>query len=334
MASTPPRVAQLAQALRFDSLFWRKLANLGSVYGPEWWKRYSPPVFASIIFALVGRNRRGAIANMRHVLGDDGSGRATLLALKMFAEFSHCMTETMEYFGPRPKPVRLDVPEEDPTVTALQQGRGAIVVTGHFGNWDITARLMRTYGRPVNVVMAHEAHPAANEYVRKMREQAGVRVIYSDTSVFSSLTLLSALRRNEVVALQLDRLPPGAGYRMIPFFGSPVPFPSGPFDLARLSTAPIIPAFGPRLGVRHYAVRMGGSFTVPRSARGKALELPMLEVVKTFEAVIRERPTQWFQFAPFWQASPPAARAESDGPRAGDPIDRRGAVGAQSSVVS
>ena len=73
---------------------------------------------------------------------------------------------------------------------------------------------------------------------------------------------------------------------------------------------------------------------MPRSARGTALELPMLEVVKTFEAVIRERPTQWFQFAPFWQASPPAASAESDGPRAGDPIDRRGAVGAQSSVVS
>ena len=30
---------RLRAALRFDGLWWRKLARLGSVYGPEWWKR-------------------------------------------------------------------------------------------------------------------------------------------------------------------------------------------------------------------------------------------------------------------------------------------------------
>src|SRR5512140_243480 len=61
--------ARVRHNLRYDGLWWRKFAYLGCVYGPEWWKRYSPPVFAAIIFALVGRNRRGATVNMRRILG-------------------------------------------------------------------------------------------------------------------------------------------------------------------------------------------------------------------------------------------------------------------------
>ena len=42
------RLGSLVRALRFDGLWWRKFAYLGSVYGPEWWKRYSPPWIAAI----------------------------------------------------------------------------------------------------------------------------------------------------------------------------------------------------------------------------------------------------------------------------------------------
>jgi lauroyl/myristoyl acyltransferase len=130
-------LGRLAQNLRFDGLWWRKFAYLGCVYGPEWWKRYSPPVIAAIIFVLVRRNRRGAIANMERILGSTGRRRAGAAALRMFAQFAHCMTETMEYYGPRPRAIRLDVPEDDDLARALQEGRGAVVVTAHFGNWDI-----------------------------------------------------------------------------------------------------------------------------------------------------------------------------------------------------
>ena len=47
----------LRAAVRFDGAFWRRFAELGCVYGPEWWKRGSPPVIAAIIFSLakIGR---------------------------------------------------------------------------------------------------------------------------------------------------------------------------------------------------------------------------------------------------------------------------------------
>ncbi len=291
--------AQLRQNLRFDGLWWRKFAYLGCVYGPEWWKRYSPPAIAAIIFALVARNRRGAIANMERIL--DGSESATRAALQMFAQFAHCMTETMEFYGPHPQPIQLDEPVRDDLATALREGRGAVVVTGHFGNWDVAAKTLREYGRPINVVMAREINATTHDFVREARERAGVRVIYSDTSVFSSLNMIRALQRNEVVAIQLDRALGAGGTRMVPFFGVPAPFPSGPFVLARLAGAPLIPVFIPRLGTRHYAIRVCGRFQLTREARDThALDRMMAQVVDTFEAVVREFPRQWFQFAPFW----------------------------------
>ena len=221
-------LGSLLRALRFDGLWWRKFAYLGSVYGPEWWKRWSPPWVAAIIFLCVGRNRRGAVANMRRVLGRRGWLRDHLAALDVFIAFAHCMNETLEYFSPRPQPVRVDEPTDDPIKAAITRGRGAVLVTCHFGNWDIGARTLARFGCPFNLVMAREANETTADYVRKAREDAGVRVLLSDSSVYGSFNMLRALKRNEVVAMQLDRPLGGDGARSIEFFGAPALFPSRP----------------------------------------------------------------------------------------------------------
>jgi lauroyl/myristoyl acyltransferase len=308
----------LPEELRVDGLWWRKFAMLGSVYGPEWWKRYSPPGIAAIIFALIGPNRRGAIANMKRILGTRETSVAAPAALRMFVEFAHCMTETMEFFGPRPHPVRVDVPEPDLLAQTLERGHGAVIVTGHLGNWDVAAADLRKYGRDVIVVMAHEANASTHEYVRRMREGHDIRIVYSDESIFSSLHLVRALRANHIVAMQLDRTNPQARTLEIPFFGVPSRFSAGPFHLARVAGAPIIPCFAPRLGVRHYEIRFGGVHEVADRSRRGRIETVAARVVADFEAIVREHPCQWFQFRDFW-AEPDSARSER-GPSQSSPL--------------
>jgi KDO2-lipid IV(A) lauroyltransferase len=307
MGSLTSTTTRAAAGLRFDGLWWRKFAYLGCVYGPEWWKQGSPPVIAAILFALVGRNRRGAIENIQRILGDGDRRRAVRAALRMYAQFAHCMTETMECYGPHPHPIQFDMPARDLIADALSEGHGAVLVTGHLGNWDIAAKRLREYEQPINLVMAREVNSTTQDYVREMREHAGVRVIYSDSSVFSALNMIRALRQNEIVAIQLDRMLSLGGARAVPFFGVPTPFPSGPFVLARLAGAPLIPVFIPRVGTRHYAIRLGSRLVLSRDARdAHSLERAMRAVVGEFEAIIREFPSQWFQFAPFWRTPPMA----------------------------
>ena len=295
-------LGSILRALRFDGLWWRKFAYLGSVYGPEWWKRYSPPWIAAIIFACVGRNRRGAVANMRRVLGRRGRLRDYLAGLDVFIAFANCVNETLEYFSPRPRPVRVDEPPDDPIRAALARGKGAVLVTCHFGNWDVGARTLARFGCPFNLVMAREANETTAEYVRQAREDAGVRVLLSDNSVYGSFNMLRALKRNEILAMQLDRPLGGDGARLAPFFGSPAWFQAGPLRLARLAGAPIFPVFCVRVAARHYQIVLGNERTIPRHASVEEMDRILGGIVHEFEQMVRRHPEQWFQFSPYWAA--------------------------------
>jgi KDO2-lipid IV(A) lauroyltransferase len=319
-------LGSILRALRFDGLWWRKFAYLGSVYGPEWWKRYSPPWIAAIIFACVGRNRRGAVANMRRALGRRGRLRDYLAGLDVFIAFANCVNETLEYFSPRPQPVRVDEPPDDPIRAALARGKGAVLVTCHFGNWDVGARTLARFGCPFNLVMAREANETTAEYVRQAREDAGVRVLLSDSSVYGSFNMLRALKRNEIVAMQLDRPLGGDGARLAPFFGAPAWFQAGPLRLARLAGAPIFPVFCVRVAARHYQIVLGDERTISRHASVEEMDRILAGIVHEFEQLVRRHPEQWFQFSPYWPAdastkagvgsSAPSRTAESPRARA------------------
>jgi predicted LPLAT superfamily acyltransferase len=154
--------------------------------------------------------------------------------------------------------------------------------------------------------MAHEANQSTNEYARRMRETHDIRVVYSDESMFSSLHLVRELRANHIVAMQLDRMSPLARTIDVPFFGAPARFSAGPFHLARVAGAPIVPSFAPRIGVRHYGIRFGGLHEVPDRSRRSGIATVAAQVVADFEAIVREYPCQWFQFVDCW-AEPAAA---------------------------
>ena len=311
MSSSRAFLNRLALSVGVDGVLWRRLATLGSVHAPEWFKRSAPPVVAAVLFGLVPERRRGAILNLQQVLHTD-RWTASWAALRLFSEFAFCTSEAMEQDSPRPRALQVDRPDPDPVKEALGEGRGVVVLTGHIGSWDIAARALRDLGRPVNVVMAQETNATSQDFVRNAREHAGVRLVLSDASVFSSLGLVNALRRNEIVAIQLDRVHGASGIRMLPFLEAPALFPSGPFVLARLARAPIVPVFVPRVGRRHYQIQAGQRIDVPREARDpEVLGRVMGEAVRQLETVVRSHPTQWFQFAPFWPD--PAAALGSTG---------------------
>jgi KDO2-lipid IV(A) lauroyltransferase len=315
----------ILRALRFDGLWWRKFAYLGSVYGPEWWKRWSPPWVAAIVFCCVGRNRRGAVANMRRVLGGAGRLVEHWRGFKVFATFAHCMNETLEYFSPRARPLQFEEPAGDPIAAALAAGHGAVLVTCHFGNWDVAARTLARYGGSFNLVMAREANETTAEYVRQAREAAGVRVLLSDSSVYGSFNMLRALRRNEIVALQLDRPLGGDGARAVEFFGAPAFFQTGPIRLARLAGAPVFSVFVVRLGPRRYRIVLGAERRVPRNASVEEMDRVLAAIVGEFEDLVRRHPEQWFQFAPFWPADTPPAAGVAPAPALESARSRAGA---------
>jgi lauroyl/myristoyl acyltransferase len=292
--------------LRHDGIFWRNLAYRASIRGPEWWKRLLPPLAGMAIFGLVGENRRGAVANLKRVLGDHGFLRNHLAALRMFMEFARVFRETCEVQHEEELGLNLEsslaieLPPDLDLDKIIPENTGVIALTSHFGCWEIGARVRQRFDRQVNLVMAHEGNPTVQAFQDKMRGQMGLNIIYSDNSPFASVEMLRALRRGEVVAIQLDRSAPGQVTRDLQFFGRAAPFQVGPFHLARAAGVPIWPVFAVSESRRKYKFLPSRTYRIPRGSSEEVLEETIEEVVGFFEAKVRQYPLQWFQFRDFW----------------------------------
>jgi len=126
------------------------------------------------------------------------------------------------------------------------------------------------------------------------------------------LKLLHALRSNEIVAIQGDRVyqPFSASVR---FFGSPVTFPLGPFLLSYVSGAPIMPGFVVRHGWLRYRLVTGQPIRLANTGnRNQDLQAGLGQAAKFLEDTLRAYPDQWLNFYEFWQESAlqPAPAAE------------------------
>jgi lauroyl/myristoyl acyltransferase len=289
---------RVRQALRFDGAWWRRLAEMGCVYGPEWWKRAAPPAIASLLFAIARKQRESVLANQRQVRGPRSTLREHWDAYRVFAEGARSMTEGMEQWGPHPKPLTVTISGKELVHAALAEGRGLVMLTGHFGSWEVGARLLTDLGRPAHLVTAHEPNPTVHEFLHQMRTRHGFNVIYSDRSLFTGLPVLHALRRHEIVGMQIEPWGPKQGSHVVEFFGRPTSFQLGPFAVARVARAPIVPVFAVRTGIRRYELRIVGRFD-PRTPAESVQALR--DTVRLYEDVVRQYPSQWLMFEPVWR---------------------------------
>src|SRR5206468_2624540 len=310
---------RLGATLRFDGSAWRRFAELGCVYGPEWWKRGSPPVIAAIIFAIARAQRAAVLRNQRQVRGPRGWLRERWDAYRVFSEFARSVTEGLEQWGSRPRPLDLHFVNEDLFTGARAEHRGLVVLTGHFGSWEVAARGLAGFGRPVSMVTAHEPNPSVREFMHAVRTRHGVKVIYSDRSVFTGLPILHALRRDEIVGMQIEPWGPVPGSHEVTFCSSPTHFQLGPFAVARVARAPIVPVFALRTGIRRYEISVVGRFD-PRTPAESVAALE--ETVRAYEAIVRAHPAQWLMFEDVW-APPAGATSYEIVPQAAAGLRRR-----------
>jgi len=182
-------------------------------------------------------------------------------------------------------------------------GRGAILVTGHFGNWEAGGLMMtRVLKLPLTVVAMREADETVNRIRHDIRGRIGVETIEVRQSLDTPLKIRAALARNQFVALLIDR---HMGRDRVPvtLFGRPAWFLRTPLVIAALTGAPIAVSSIERSGPGRFYAAMSEPMAMPRGAvKEEWIPLAAQRIADEIAQRVRARPECWYHFYRYWDA--------------------------------
>ncbi len=284
--------------LPHEGLFWRRLAHWGASKGPEWWVRYSPPVFGWAAAALVPSARRAVRRNLHRIRGPMPIARDTRDVLRTFSNYASCLAEVLSNDadgGPR-QPFA-SISRSDYLAEACARGRGVIMVTAHTAGWEAVGPLFAKHHRlEMMIVMQAEPDDRARELQDNARKRAGLEIAHVGDDPLAALPLLRHLRTNGAVALQLDRIPSGMRTLDVTLLDERARIPEGPLRLAQVSGATLLPVFCARLGYRRYAIQIYPGHVLARRAPQAEIQGVAQEIADNLTSFLRTHPTQWFNW--------------------------------------
>lgn len=103
----------------------------------------------------------------------------------------------------------------------LKTGKGLVIVSAHFGNWELTAYgCAQLSGEPFNVIVKEQSNKLIDKRINRIRELQGNKMIEMSSA---ARDVLSLLRKNKIVAMLGDQSAPKENSVKVKLFTEDVP---------------------------------------------------------------------------------------------------------------
>ncbi len=181
---------------------------------------------------------------------------------------------------------------------ALARGKGAIVLTGHLGNWELLASYFRFLGYPGCLIGRRIYYEPFNQVLVKLRKSALVTTVYRDES---PRKVLAELKANHVVGMSADQDIDSLEGVFVPFLGKPAWTPTGPAKVALASGAAIVPAFMIHEGDRYRLLIEDPIWPMEHESREEAVKLMTETWSRVVERYVERYPDQWVWMHNRWK---------------------------------
>ena len=184
------------------------------------------------------------------------------------------------------------------------QQTGAVILTAHFGNWELLAYAHGLLGHPVTLVHRAMHNAAFDRAIGAVRAAAGTRAIKKKAAAKEALRVL---REHGLLVIPSDQNQTAAFGVFVDFFGVPACTTPGAARLAMRMGAPIIPAFLVREGEsgRHRVEVLPDVELITTGDREADIRTNTQRCSDAIEHMIRRYPEQWIWFHHRWKTRPP-----------------------------
>lgn len=258
--------------------------------------RFLTPFFVVIGKYFVKKKKRVILKNMHTAFGCKKTEQEISVIVDSYFESIGSSMVELVYFLDHPKEIvdKVIIEGEENLDKALKNGRGAVLLSAHFGNFPLMFGRIALAGYKTNYIMHKMKDEQFGKYIFDLSNKNGVRAIYS-LPVRQCVELsLKSLRNNQILFILLDQNYGRAGGVFVDFFGHPAATATGPVILSHRSGAPILPAFIVRDGPCRYRITIDPPVMFEAAPYGQ-LELVRntAQLTKIIEGYIRRYPHEW-----------------------------------------
>ena len=184
---------------------------------------------------------------------------------------------------------------------ALAEKKGVILLTAHFGNWELAALSVSSMGYKMSVFAREQKYPRLNNMLNKYREMTGCRVIAKG---FSIREIIKTLAGNGIVAMLADQ-DAGANGVFVEFFGRPASTASGPVVFSMRTGAVILPSFIRRADCDKHIVEIGEPLDIINTGdKEDDIKKNLERITKIVEDYIKRFPEEWLWSHKRWKTCP------------------------------
>lgn len=286
-------------ALRLARPIWQRLPRSVAYLLASW--------LADISFLFWRRLRFTTVSNLRPVLGPDAHHRDVVqTARRSLRNYGKYLVDFLRLpaLGPADIQGLFRFSGWEAIDAAIREGRGVVLIGLHMGNWDLGAAALASRDYPLNVVVESFRPQRLNEWVQETRRRLGMRTIPMESLV----AIMRALRRNEVLAMLIDRPDPLNGV-WVSFCNAMTRVPAGAATLALRTGARVVTAGVVRLPDNTY-LGLADAILQSEPTGDPARDVQRLTqlIMASLEGFLRRYPDQWYMFRPMW-LEPPADAA-------------------------
>ena len=124
---------------------------------------------------------------------------------------------------------------------AYAEGKGVIMCTGHYGNWELLGATVALHGYPMLSITRKQNNANMDKAINEFRQMVGQKVTYN-RGEHGLLAISRMLKEKNLLGVLYDQDTNDDGVE-IELFGKKSVIPMGPAALSRLYGSPILPIF-------------------------------------------------------------------------------------------
>ena len=193
---------------------------------------------------------------------------------------------------------RVEVVGRERLVAIAKSGQPAILISGHFANWEVMAAAIVDAGVPARVTYRAANNPYIDQRIIDARARYGVRM-FAPKGGLGSRELLETLQKGDSVTFLNDqKFNQGVAS---PFFGRIVHTAGASTRIALRFGAVMQPMSVQRLPGARFRVVIAEPFVLEKTGdRERDVEAGVRQINAFVESRVRERPAEWFWVHKRW----------------------------------